>query len=220
MQLYCREGKTLNFKFVMLVLLTLFWTIAYIFAVIYAVRNKTHAIPPLSISLNFSWEIIAFFYYFEFIDIAWVIVDFFIVALIVDEFIEKQYKKGWLYIISFLCYGIVCAGLFNETFPDGTTGYIFLSFAMDLIMAIDFNLEFHEKQREKVVDGSLFWIAIFKFLGDAVALIIYRMYPSVLAFGVAVFFFNLIYIVRVYKELLKSPSQRKGAKYGGRHIRW
>lgn len=196
----------------MLVLLTLFWTLSYIFAVVYAVRNKTHAIPPFSISLNFSWEIVALFYYFEYVDIAWIIVDVFIVVLIIKEFIEKKNKKGFLYLISFVCYGIICALSFNKPFFDGSNGYIFLSFAMDLVMAVDFNLEFKEKKRLKKIDLMLWFVALFKLLGDATALIIYRMYSSVLLLGIAVLIFNIIYIVRVSQNLFGKPKKQPPKK--------
>lgn len=190
---------------VMMILLTAFWTIAYIFAVVYAVRSKTHAIPPFSVSLNFSWEIIALFYYFEYVDIAWVIVDVFIVALMVKEYIEIKNKKALLYLISFVGYGIICACLFDKPFPDGSNGYIFLSFAMDLVMAIDFNREYRQKQKLNKIDFMLWLVALFKMLGDATALIIYRMYPSVLILGVFVLFFNILYIVRVTAQLRGKP---------------
>lgn len=187
---------------VMLVLLTIFWTLAYIFAVVYAARNKTHAIPPFSVSLNFSWEIIALFYYWEYVDIAWVIVDIFIVALMVQEFVDTKNKKALLYLIPFVCYGIICAALFNKSLSDGSTGYIFLSFFMDLIMAVDFHLEFRQKQQSSKINSSLWFVALFKLLGDATALIIYRMFPYVVFLGLSVLAFNIVYIVRVSRYLL------------------
>lgn len=202
----------LTIRDILMVLLTAFWTLTYVFAVIYALRSKTHAIPPFSISLNFSWEIVALFYYFEYVDIAWVIVDVFIVALIVKEYIDQKNKKACLYLISFVCYGIICALLFNRPFSDGSNGYIFLSFAMDLIMAIDFNIEFKEKLKLKKIDLMLWFVALFKLLGDATALIIYRMYPSVLFFGIAVLIFNTAYIVRVSKVLFGKKEERSPKK--------
>lgn len=193
---------------VWLILLTAFWTLAYIFAVVYAIRNKTHAIPPFSVSLNFSWEIVALFYYFEYVDIAWVIVDVAIVALLIKEFIDNKNKKSLLYLIPFIYYGFACALLFNKSFPDGSTGYIFLSFAMDLVMAVDFNCEFKEKQRSQKVDFMLWLVALFKLLGDAVALVIYQMFPSAMFFGVAVLVFNTIYIARVSHHLWVKPQQK------------
>ncbi len=197
---------------VMLILLTAFWTLAYIFAVVYAVRNKTHAIPPFSISLNFSWEIIALFYYWEYVDIAWIIVDVFIVALIVKEFIDAKNKKALLYLISFVCYGIICAALFNMPFSDGSNGYIFLSFVMDLVMAVEFNLEFDKKQQMKKIDLSLWLVALFKLLGDATALIIYRMHPYVVFLGLAVLVFNTVYIIRVSQDFFGIPKKKVDKK--------
>lgn len=196
---------------IMMVLLTAFWTLAYVFAVVYAVRNKTHAIPPFSVSLNFSWEIVALFYYWEYVDIAWVIVDIFIVALMVKEFVDAKNRKALLYLIPFVCYGIICALLFNKQLSDGSTGYIFLSFAMDLVMAVDFNLKFKKKQELKKIDLWLWLVALFKLLGDAVALIIYRMYPYVVFFGLAVLLFNTVYILRV-SDYLYSSFKRKEIK--------
>ena len=197
---------------ILLILLTAFWTLTYIFAVVYAFRNKTHAIPPFSVSLNFAWEIIALFYYFEYVDIAWIIVDVFIVALLIKEFINNKNKKSFLYLIPFICYSIICALLFNKQFSDGLSGYIILSFAMDLVMAIDFNLEFKEKQRLKKIDLMLWLVALFKLLGDATALIIYRMYPVVLIFGIAVLVFNTIYIYRVSKNLFGKQQKKTSVK--------
>lgn len=199
---------------IMMILLTAFWTFAYIFAVVYAVRNKTHAIPPFSVSLNFSWEIVALFYYWEYVDIAWIIVDIFIVALMVKEFADAKNKKALLYLIPFVCYGIICAVLFNKQLPDGSTGYIFLSFAMDLVMAVDFNLKFKKKQELKKIDLWLWLVALFKLLGDAVALIIYRMYPYVVFFGLAVLLFNTVYILQVSNYLYSSLKRKelKGKK--------
>jgi len=200
----------LTTRTVMLILLTAFWTLAYIFAVVYAIRKKTHAIPPFSVSLNFSWEIIALFYYWEYVDIAWVIVDIFIVALMVKEFINSKNKKALLYLIPFVCYGIICAALFNIPFPDGSSGYIFLSFVMDLVMAIDFHFEFSIKKQLGVIDSSLWLVALFKLLGDAVALIIYCMFPYVVFLGLSVLFFNTAYIIRVTRELLRTPQKKHG----------
>ena len=193
---------------IMLILLTIFWTLAYIFAVVYAVRKKTHAIPPFSVSLNFSWEIIALFYYWEYVDIAWIIVDIFIVALMIKEFIDAKNKKSLLYLIPFVSYGIICAALFNKPFSDGSNGYIFLSFFMDLVMAVDFNLEFSKKLRSKKMDLSLWFVALFKLLGDATALIIYRMYPYVVFLGLAVLAFNTVYIIRVSQDLFVAPKKK------------
>lgn len=192
----------------MLLMLTVFWTLAYVFAVVYAIHQKTHAIPPFSVSLNFSWEIIALLYYWEYIDIAWLIVDVFIVVLMVKEFINAKNKKALLYLIPFFGYGIICAVFFNMPFPDGSSGYVFLSFVMDLVMAVDFNLEFREKLQMKVIDSSLCLVALFKLLGDATALIIYRMYPYVVFLGLFVLLFNTVYIFRVSQELLSIHKKR------------
>lgn len=191
---------------IMLILLTIFWTLAYIFAVVYAIRNKTHAIPPFSVSLNFSWEIIALFYYWEYVDIAWVIVDIFIVALMIREFINTKNKKSILYLIPFFCYGFICAVLFNKQFSDGSNGYIFLSFLMDFVMAVDFNFEFSKKRRLKKIDFSLWLVALFKLIGDVTALAIYRMYPYVVFLGLAVLFFNVIYIIRISQVVFGIPK--------------
>ena len=197
---------------IMLILLTLFWTLAYVFAVIYALRSKTHAIPPFSVSLNFSWEIIALFYYWEYVDIAWVIVDVFIVALMVKEFVVAKNKKALLYLIPFVCYGIICAALFNKSFSDGSTGYIFLSFFMDLIMAVDFHFEFRQKQQSNKINSSLWFVALFKLLGDATALIIYRMFPYVVFLGLSVLAFNIAYIVRVSRSLFLHCKNKDSIK--------
>ena len=183
-----------------LLLLTVFWSIAYLFAIIHGFKYKEHAVPPFAISLNFSWEIVASIMYKEYIDIVWAIVDVFIVVLLIIEFIRERNKRGFRYLFSFFAYGVLCVYLFNKTLFNTVSGFVFLSFTMDLIMAINYIEEFPKRKHVNLV---LLMVAIFKLLGDLSALYIYKGFLIIRIEGVLVLLLNVIYVWMVIRVLTK-----------------
>ena len=186
-----------------LLLLTLFWSIAYVFAIVHGLKYKEHAIPPFSVSLNFSWEIVASIMNKEYIDIVWVILDVFIVILLISEYIKEKNKKFICYILSFFIYGIICIVLFHKALPGGISGFVFLSFTMDLIMAIDYINEFSKR---KNVNTVLLLVTVFRLLGDFTAFLIYKDFLIVKIEGILVFLINIVYLTLVLLVLTKRKS--------------
>ena len=202
---------------IMLLIMTSLWTGAYIFAIVYALRNKTHAIPPISLAFNFAWELVAMFFYFEYVAIVWVITDIIIVFLFAKEYMAKKDKDGFLYIIPFVFWAILCILLFNVQIPEKFNGLYFLGFAQDLFMAIEFNYEFKKKEKDKKIDLILWFVALFKLLGDLLAFISSRMFPSVTFFGILVLIFNTVYILRVSQVLFGFPPKKVPEKKAGKN---
>lgn len=199
----------------MLLVMTSLWSMVYILAIVYSLRSKTHAIPPISLAFNFAWELVAMLFYWEYVAIVWVIIDVVIVALFVNEYRIKKDKKGFLYLIPFACWSLLCVLLFNIRIPGKFNGFYFLGFAQDLFMAIEFHCEFKKKKSAQKINLTLWFVALFKLLGDLLAFISSRTIPFVSFFGIFVLLFNTGYIVRISKYLYsnwKTKTLKKNSR--------
>lgn len=189
-----------------LVYLTVFWSIAYLLAIFHAVRFKRHAIPAFSVSLNFAWELVALVYYFEPIDIVWTILDAVIVLCLVKELIREKNKHLFDYCCCFLIYGVICVLCFNRPFPGQMTGYVFLSFFMDLLMAINFWWEYRKKHHINIIT---IMVALFRMLGDAVAWLIYQHITTVFILGSMIFVLNVAFLAFVSYEYFVQKRMKR-----------
>lgn len=211
-EIHCKWGIFMTTPEVMLLVMTCLWTTVYIFSIVYALRNKTHAIPPISLAFNFSWELIAMLFFWEYVAILWVITDIFIVILFINEYRTNHDKKGFLYLIPFVCWSLLCIFLFKIQIPGKFNGFYFLGFAQDLFMAIEFNYEFKKKTKSRKIDFTLWLVALFKLLGDFLAFISSRTIPFVTFFGIFVLIFNICYIVRVSRYLFLKQNNQNSTK--------
>lgn len=178
----------------LLLVMTIFWSLTYVFAILHSIKFKRHAIPAFAISLNFAWELVAAFMSGEYISITWLLLDVAIVVLLIIEFINEKNIKSLFYIVSCAAYGILCYYMFTMTFTGGITGFVFLSFTMDLAMAINYIVDFKGVKNSNVL---LILVAVFKLLGDFFAMVIYREYIIVMIEGIAVLLLNIVYLAMV-----------------------
>ena len=177
-----------------LLLLVIFWTIAYFFAIYHAVKYKSHGIPALSVALNFAWEAVATLYYHEYVGIVWCLVDAFIVFFIIKEY-RSQKPRLLLYLLAFAVCSTVCGLFFETIIVPGLNGFVFICFLIDLIMAADF---VYELCFGKIaINPIALCIAVFKLLGDYMAWNLYRRNKIIFAIGLCVLVLNIVYLVVV-----------------------
>lgn len=195
--------------------LTLFWALAYIFAIIHAIVYRRHAIPIFAISLNFAWEIVSSFMYREYIQIVWCLLDILIVLLLLRELKLFSVKRNLFYLSSFIIYGAICFLFFNYRFLDGMSGFVFLSFAMDLAMAVCY---LHEINKYKWTNGLYCWVAIWKMLGDATAWWKYKSYFAVMLIGIIVLVMNILFIYLAFRcWVINEKGKKRGRGQAHRH---
>ena len=177
-----------------------FWSLTYVFLIIYAVKFKQHGIPLLAILLNFAWETVALTYSIRamqisgpfIIHIAWFSLDSIIVALYFHE--KKSSKKQKLMFL--LGYAVSTAFLVFLFKYD----YMLLScFCIDLIMAIAFlAFIFYQRVYKHLISYS---ISILKLLGDLFAWQHYKNAEFINIIGILVLACNIVYlIVLIYKK--------------------
>ncbi|MBQ7380016.1 MAG: hypothetical protein IJW70_10125 [Clostridia bacterium] len=173
-----------------------FWSLTYVFLIIYAIKFKRHGIPLASICLNFAWETVALgqslmmgeFTGSLIVHIAWFSLDLVILLLFLFcETPEPKVKwKKWIFLISYVCSSVLLMFVFSK-------GYMLLScFVIDLIMAVDFIVFVLFRRVKKhwisyVIGGS-------KLIGDMCAWLFYRDAFSINFIGSIVLLCNLVYV--------------------------
>ena len=175
------------------------WSITYIFLIIYCIKYKTHAIPLSSICLNFSWETLALggsiLYRSSLnvlaIHVSWFSLDLVMIVLFLfyETRIKENIKQKLVLLFSYVTF-IIC---FLLLFLNGYM--LLLSFFIDLIMAVDFfrYIIFKKFNYSKI----LYFIGIFKLLGDVFAWLYYKNNFGIMPIGIIVLVFNIVYIILV-----------------------
>jgi hypothetical protein len=200
------------------------WTLVYIDMINRGFRDETYGMPLFALAFNISWEFIFSFLirygeginFQEVINATW----FFLDAVIVYTYfrygrehfpdpISKRWFIPWSLVVfaaSFIT--IYFAGL---EFP-GLWGALYSAFAQNLMMSVLFIGMLVQRND---VDGQSMYIAIFKWLGSVAPAIAYFTYTGsnlVLAFGIGIFIFDVIYIVMLhhkFRELSLNPFTRE-----------
>lgn len=184
--------------------LLVFWSLAYFFAIIHAVKYKRHAIPPFAIALNFAWEIVASIMYHGIIYISWCLLDAIIVALLLLERKAFSNQQIGTYFAGFVINGILCILFNNYYHSSGLSGFVFMSFLWDVGLAACF---IYEICKTHWANSLQLCVAVSKLLGDLFAWIIFRRYWIITVFGICVMILNLIYLFFVIRQLINNRDK-------------
>ena len=188
------------------------WCITYMFLILYAIKFRSHAIPLVAMCLNFAWETLALsgsvfmrnYTTALIFHIPWFFLDLIMVCLFL--FYETNIKENKRPKIVFLCSYFSSILFLLALFLNG---YMLLScFIIDLIMAISFLLYICLKKLEH--SWILYFVALFKLLGDMFAWLYYKEYPGINPIGICVLCCNIAYIlVIILKHAKAVPIQLK-----------
>ena len=191
----------------------IFWSITYIFLIVYALKYKIHGIPLVAICLNFAWETAAvgalLIYGGEFsvamlIRGAWLLLDCAIVGLYC--FYETKFFENWKEKVIFFSAHILSTICLAVLF---FYGYMLIScFVIDLIMAVAFVR--YIAFRKLNAGWMEYAIGFAKLLGDLFAWIFYRNVTIVDYIGVCVLVCNICYMIIITVKLKKQKKQTGG----------
>ena len=186
------------------------WTIVYLAAIYRGFKDRTYAMPFFALALNLSWE---FLFSFPFgggwslqkvINVTWFFFDV-VILYTYFRYGRKEFPASidqkWFLPWSWLA---IAVGLVTQYFAalefEGLFGPTYPAFVINLVMSILF---IHMLARRDSVEGQSMGIAIFKWLGTAAPTILFYVNTGsylVLALGICVFIFDLIYIVMLYQK--------------------
>jgi hypothetical protein len=191
------------------------WTIVYLDLINRGFKDKTYGMPFFALTFNVCWEFIFTFlivtegvpFIQQVINGVWFAFDVVIVYTYFrygrKDFPKTVGQQGFIpwsilaFIISFVT--LYFAGLEF----GGSWGAAYSAFTQNLMMSILF---IGMLVRRNSVDGQSMYIALFKWIGTVAPTIqVYMITGSnlVLALGVAIFMFDVIYIVMLYKKFLQ-----------------
>ena len=193
------------------VLQAVFWSLTYIFLIVYAIKYKKHGIPLVAICLNYAWETVSLTQSILngaqtalIIHITWFLLDTVIVALFLfhETSIFQNQRDKLVFLVSYAASIIFLAALFKSG------GMLVSCFAIDLIMAIAF-LAF-AFGKEMVFSLISISIGITKLIGDLFAWLYYRYESIVDLIGIIVLLCNIAYIlILLYKYFNKIKNKNR-----------
>lgn len=211
---------------IMAILSGIFWTATYIMIIRRGFKDKSYGMPIAALALNISWECI---YSFitpapapqRYINIIWFLFDIIIIYQVFkywkedykDIFSEKGFYAFYLLLLATAFFGVLfiqydaITVMKPKPYPLGM-GRAYSAFGMNLVMSILFMLFI---LRRNSLSGQSIYIAIAKWVGTIFADIPFILYPALPGtpgknellfpyFYVAIFIFDVIYIVLVYKK--------------------
>ncbi len=188
-----------------------FWSATYILIIRRGFKDKTFGMPLAALCANISWEaIFAFLTPHEppqlYVNYVWFSLD----AVIVWQFL-KYGKKEFSNLSYWQFYGIFALGIsiavpmilaINYQLDDEVGAYA--AFGQNLMMSALFVAMLMNR---KGITGQSFYIALFKMIGTGLSSLAFFLYrpiaqDSVLLqfFFVAIFVFDLIYTVSIYRK--------------------
>jgi len=187
-----------------------FWILTYILIIKQGFREKTYGIPLAALCANMSWEFIFSFLHSHpspqiYVNIVWFLLDI-IILLQLLKFWQSEFKDlpKKLFYSTFLLAMVTsfCLILFiTHEFNDQDGSYA--AFGANFLMSILFITMLY---RRNSLRGQSIYIAIFKMMGTAFASVAFYLFAPIskgsilLPFlYVAIFVFDLIYIILVYK---------------------
>ncbi len=185
------------------------WTIVYADLIHRGFRDKTYGMPFFALAFNLAWEFVyAFLIYQGFplqrvVNTVWFVLDLGILYTYFKygrrEF-PAAYARFFIpWSIATLVVAFAMIYLAGREFPD-TRGGTYSAFAQNLMMSILF---IGMLVRRDGVNGQSMYIAIFKWIGTlAATVLVYLAMHSglVLGLGIAVFFYDVLYIVMLYRK--------------------
>jgi len=189
----------------------LFWSATYILIIRRGFKDKTFGMPMAALCANISWEMIfAFFTPHEppqlYVNYIWFSLD----AVIVMQFL-KYGKKEFSHISKWQFNAVFVLGMavaipmilaVNHQLEDSVGAYA--AFGQNLMMSVLFVTMLINR---KGIDGQSFYIALFKMIGTGLSSMAFYLYRPIAQDSIllqflflAIFIFDLIYLVGIYKK--------------------
>jgi hypothetical protein len=192
------------------------WTIVYIDIVNRGLRDRTCGMPFFALAFNITWELIYAFLIYQgvplqrVVNVVWFVLD---LGILYTHFKygRQEFKSGSATtpVVAFVAWSaaaLVVAFFVlyfaGREFPDARGG-TYSAFAQNLMMSVLF---ISMLVRRDSVNGQSMYIAIFKWLGTlAPAILVYLSTGSslLLVLGIAIFFYDVLYIVMLYSKFLE-----------------
>jgi len=186
------------------------WTLVYLAIIYRGFKDRTYGMPFFALALNISWE---FIYSFLFggplslqlvINIAWFCFDVVILSTYF-RYGRKEFPKAvdprWFVPWSVW---VLAVGFITQYFAalefEGLWGATYSAFVINLVMSVLF---IGMLVRRNGVEGQSMLVAIFKWLGTLAPTILFYLTTGsqlVLALGVVISVFDLIYIGMLYQR--------------------
>lgn len=188
-----------------------FWIITYILIIKQGIRDKRYGMPMAAICANISWEFIFSFMYplndlHRILTFLWFLLDIFILM----QFLlygYKEYKKiisRKVFYSSFFITLIVSfftiLAMMHE-FKDNAG--VYAAFFQNLMMSGLFIALFIKRGN---ISGQSMGIAVCKMVGTALAAVCFYLYfrtPLITIISLAIFIYDWIYIVLIYRFQVK-----------------
>jgi len=198
----------------------LFWSATYILIIRRGFKDKTFGIPMAALCANISWEaIFAFLYPHDapqlYVNYIWFSLD----VVIVMQFL-KYGKKEFPNIPRWQLYAVFALGVsiavpmilsINYELEDNVGAYA--AFGQNLMMSVLFVTMLINR---KGITGQSFYIALFKMIGTGLSSLAFYLYRPIAQDSfllqflfVAIFVFDLIYTIGIYKKCKNSENPLK-----------
>lgn len=197
-----------------------FWSATYILIIRRGFKDKTFGMPMAALCANISWEaIFAFLTPHDapqlYVDYVWFSLD----AIIVVQFLKygsKEFPKisRWQFYGLFVL-GILIAGQMilavNHELKDDIGAYA--AFGQNLMMSVLFVAMLISRDG---INGQSFYIGLFKMIGTGLSSLAFYLYKPIAQESVilqylfvAIFVFDIIYTVAIYKKCKERENPLK-----------
>jgi len=198
----------------------LFWSATYILIIRRGFKDKTFGMPMVALCANISWEaIFAFIYPHDapqlYVNYIWFSLD----VVIVMQFL-KYGKKEFPNIPKWQLYAVFALGVsiavpmilsINYELEDNVGAYA--AFGQNLMMSVLFVTMLINR---KGIGGQSFYIALFKMIGTGLSSLAFYLYRPIAQDSfllqflfVAIFIFDLIYTIGIYRKCKNSENPLK-----------
>lgn len=188
----------------------IFWTITYLLIIKQGFRDKALGMPLTALCANISWEFIFSFIHPHgapqiYVNYVWLVFDGIIVFQAII-FGMRDFPKSITIKLFYPYFALILALSFfavlfvTREFKDWDGKYA--AFGQNLMMSVLFVTMLF---RRNSVLGQSFYIALFKMIGTLLpSVLFFRLFPSSVLLNflyVAIFIFDLIYLVLIYGKL-------------------
>ncbi len=195
---------------VLKVLMGICWTLAYILIIWRGFEDQTFGMPLLALAMNISWEFIFAFVYPQgktqrVVNATWFLFD----VVILWQIFQFGNTAGlpdllfYLFVILVVAAAYYLTLLITRYFEDRRGQYT--AFSGNLLMSVLFITMLLDRSG---LAGQSIYIALFKMLGTLIPTVSFYLYyqvPRIIpVLGLAIFIFDLIYLVMVYQQAIQS----------------
>lgn len=197
------------------------WSVVYLAIIYRGFKDRTYGMPLFALAFNFAWEFIFSFLVKQDFSAQWVVnvIWFLLDAVIVytyfrygrKDFPASAEKSFIPWSVAAFLTGFLVVYFIQLEF-EGYWGAAYSAFPQNLLMSILFITML---VRRGSVDGQSMGIAVFKCLGTLAPTIQFTIGTGsrlILALGIAIFIYDVIYIVMLYRkfaELQLDPFTRR-----------